>query len=470
MHYGKEFLIDKDSKFIIYGAATTGAILYHNLKESGYKIIAFVDKRADEIDSYLELPVWNLRQAEKYFGTCDDVIVIIAIKNVFEHEKIAKTIWNLGCNKIIFRPSSVIEGRGKTEDLNLNVIYDNAIKGRLVSCYVIEKFDKIDLEDCAIIKEGEDYVVANIPSQYIFTDDYQNKEIIWGDIPCWGLVPHVGLFQLFSGIPNCDYKEYILFCRQAAQRSGGIVTSKAWEESVFSNRLDVYNHMKLAWEHDRSFFVVNAVEASYNDKGYFNIKSGKHRVIFQMVQGSQYIPLRIKKADYYKWNNKDLAIKVKNLLENSGRDALPIIIGNPFYYKYSCNSSDFYKKVLDRLISMIYKERYYKGERLNLQGEKILLYNTALSLYADFFVMIGFEVLIYEKDDERKELIGTLCKDKCTFINQIDDEKYLWAVLEEFNQTDNVNALNILYISDKEDEHNSVSGMKDGQIVFARFN
>ena len=134
MHYGKEFLIDKDSKFIIYGAATTGAILYHNLKESGYKIIAFVDKRADEIDSYLELPVWNLRQAEKYFGTCDDVIVIIAIKNVFEHEKIAKTIWNLGCNKIIFRPSSVIEGRGKTEDLNLNVIYDNAIKGRLVSC------------------------------------------------------------------------------------------------------------------------------------------------------------------------------------------------------------------------------------------------------------------------------------------------------------------------------------------------
>ena len=470
MQYGKEFLINKDSKIIIYGAATTGAILYHNLKKSGYKIIAFIDKRADEIDSYLELPVWNLRQSEEYFRTYDDVIVIIAIKNVFEHEKIAKTIWKLGCNKIIFRPSNVIEGRGRIEDLRLNDIYDNAMGGRLVSCYNIEQFDKADLVDCAIIKEERDSIIANIPTQYIFTDDYQNKEIIWGDIPCWGLVPHIGLFELFNGIPNCDYKEYILFCRQAAQRSGGIVMSKAWEESVFSNRLDIYNHMKLAWEHNRDFFVGNAVEASYNDRGYFNIKSGKHRVIFQIVQGSQYIPLRMKKDDYYKWNNKDVAIKVKNIIENLGRDALPVIIGNPFFYKYPCNSSDFYKKVLDRLILMIYKERYYKEEILKFQEKKILLYNTALSLYADFFIMIGFEVLIYDKDNERKELIGILCRDKCTFINRIDNEQYLWAVLEEYDWTANVNALNTLNISDKEDEHNSISGMKDGKIVFARFN
>ena len=149
--------------------------------------------------------------------------------------------------------------------------------------YAIEAFEEHVLQDKALIESDSDSVVADIPVYYIFTDLYKDIDILWGDIPCLGLIPQ--------------------FCREAALRSGGIKITKAWEESVYRNRLDVFNHMQYEWEHDRGFFVKNAVWADYNEKGYFNIKSGKHRVVFMLVKGKRYIPLRIKKSDYEKWSN-----------------------------------------------------------------------------------------------------------------------------------------------------------------------
>ncbi len=467
MYYGEKYILNDNSRIIIYGAATTGAILYHNLCNEEYRVIAFIDMRAEEIGSYYGLPVLSFAEAEKCFEQDDNIVVIVGVKNVFEHEKIARMLWEMKCNKIIFRPYNEVQGTGNACDKELNEIYDEALSGKLSYCYIIDGFEELILKDNAVICEDSKYVIANIPSQYVFTDNYKN--IIWGDIPCLGLIPHIGLFNLFLGNENQDYKEYIHFCREAALRSGGIVTTKAWEDSVYSNRLDVFNHMQYAWEHDRSFFIKNAVEAQYNDKGYFNIKSGKHRIVFQLIKGAHYIPLKIEKSGYYKWKNETRAIKIKELLKETKKASLPVIIGNPYYYNYSCNSSEFYKKVLDKLIFMIFKEQYYKKRKFSFEKEKILFYNTPLAMYADIFTMLGFKVFLYEEDDDNRKLIDEIVGRNGVFIEQVQADNYSWAVIEGTGLEVKVNAEKIVRIADEGKESGQVLavGFVNGEFVSA---
>ena len=82
MIYGESYVIRKADSILLYGAATTGAILYANLTKRGFRVKGFIDQRADEIGSYYGLPVWDVA-AGCCKGVCDSV-VIVAIKNVFE--------------------------------------------------------------------------------------------------------------------------------------------------------------------------------------------------------------------------------------------------------------------------------------------------------------------------------------------------------------------------------------------------
>ncbi len=435
MKYGAKYRIDKKSQVILYGAATTGAILYQCFTKHGYRVAAFIDKRADEVDSYYELPVFSMGEAKEWFAKTPEAVAVVAIKNVFEHEKIAKELWQAGCNKIVFRPYAVVNGDGEPKECMLNRAYDEILKGEFrCELYSIEGFDKAELKDQAVIREEENGdVIANIPVYDVWTDDYEDRDIIWGDIPCLGLVPHIGLFRLFKGEENDDYEEYIKYCRQAAERSGGIVTSQKWENSVYKNRLDVFNHMQSAWEHSRGFFVQNAVRAVYNEKGYFNIKSGKHRIVFQIVVGKQYIPLRICKSDYIKWSKEKQAIQTYDLLDAYHRTELPCILDSPYFYEYPCSTSDFYERLLSRLIGILYSDEYYKNGSFCFEGRKVLLYNTPLAFYAHVFTRSGFGITIIEEKEEMRKLIDAVTGEKNDFATGADgfNQPYFLIVAED---------------------------------------
>lgn len=435
MKYGEKYRIDKNSQVILYGAATTGAILYQCFTKHGYRVAAFIDKRADEVDSYYGLPVFSVQEAEKYFAKTPEAVAVVAVKNVFEHEKIAKELWQAGCDKIVFRPYAVVNGGGEPKDCMLNQAYDAILKGAFpCELYCIEGFDRAELKDQAVIREEENGdVIANIPVYDVWTDDYEDKDIIWGDIPCMGLVPHIGLFRLFKGEENEDYEEYIKYCRQAAERSGGIVTSQKWETSVYKNRLDVFNHMQSAWEHNRDFFVQNAVKAVYNEKGYFNIKSGKHRIVFLIVMGKQYVPLRICKSDYLKWRDEKRAARIYELLDVYHKTELPCILDSPYFYEYPCCTSDFYGRLLCRLTAILYSDAYHNENGFHFEGKSVLLYNTQLAFYAHVFRRIGFHVVIVEDKIEQRELIDVVTGEENEFAP--DDiklkEPYFLIVTED---------------------------------------
>lgn len=166
--------------------------------------------------------------------------------------------------------------------------------------------------------------------------------------------------------------------------------------------------MQSAWEHNKAFFVQNAVKAVYNEKGYFNIKSGKHRMVFLIVMGQRYVPLKIGKGDYEKWRDEKRAARIYELLDASHKTELPCIPDSPYFYEYPCNTSDFYGRLLCKLTGILYSEEYRERNGFYFEGEKILLDHTPLAFYAHVFGRMGFQVTIYEEDKAKRELIDAV--------------------------------------------------------------
>lgn len=435
MKYGERYVLEREAPILLYGAATTGAILYRNLTANGFSVHGFIDQRADEIDSYYGLPVWDTETAGRYAGA-HGAVVVIAIKNVFEHERVAAGLWRAGCRRVIYRPYRSVCGGETDQDRLLNEVYDRLMAGNcsgLPACPEVAGPERRALQDRAVLLRQGDYVTANIPAPYVFTDRYEDPDVPWSDIPCLGLLPHLGLFDMFNGTWNPDHAEYIRYCRRAAEKSGGIVTSRAWEASVYQNRLDVFNHMQYSWEHDRDFFIRNTVEGRYNPKGYFNIRSGKHRMAYLLVKGSRYLPLRIKTADYEAWRGRERAERIMELLWEAGEETLPVALGDPYLYDCAGGTPAFYERVLFSLLTGIYRDAFRAGRPLYFAGETLLFSNTPMALYADIFQMLGFEVFLHESDPLRKRLSEAVCPSappRCLESLRAGPEAYDLAICE----------------------------------------
>lgn len=400
------FEINKNAKFLIYGAATTGGIIYENLIKSGYYVKGFIDKRADEIDSYYALPVWNINELNDELKEKENTIIILAIKNVFEHEDIANTLLEVNYRNIIYRPLDVIKSKGTKEEATLNKIYDGIIEGNIfekISIPKLKAIKAISLQYDNILSKLDDEVVVRIPISFVFTDNDIDKKGIWLSISSWGLIPHINFFKKLSGKVEYDNNLYIDFCREAAKRRN-IVTSKKWEKSVMDNRLDVYQNMELEMETETDFFVNNAPRANWNIKGYFNICSGKHRVVYQIIRKKRYIPLRITYSEYNKWINKEQADKVYSILKDNNIRNLKVPIMHPYFYSYPCKSSLFYYNFLEYITYSIYKYYYYKEREFNFNEKTILNIGKGNSKFSWFLAKLGFYVFVLENDDIDKNI------------------------------------------------------------------
>ena len=114
------FQLDKSVPLILYGAATIGRLLYQYLTGQNFRVAGFMDTRADEIGELCGLPVFSVDD-DKVSREC---VIIIAVKNVFEHERIAAELQKRGYYRMIYRPYEVLGGQGNSLERELNEVYD----------------------------------------------------------------------------------------------------------------------------------------------------------------------------------------------------------------------------------------------------------------------------------------------------------------------------------------------------------
>lgn len=328
-------MVNDNKNYILYGAASIGNIAKKTLESMGLKVIGYIDQRAYELPIYNGLPVWGLDQIPSVYIN-SETVVFISVKNVFEHEKIAETLYRIGFRYIIYKPYDVLLGYGSEQENIINEMYDNMFSGNLhfqVDLPAYQIREERELRDFGIICDDNGSVVVNIPAELIYTNDYQNTEMEkWGNLCILAFFTHINFFRFLSGDILADPRDYLQeYCVFTAQLQKVIEVTDAWKSNVINNRIQIYEQMKAAMDLDPNFFVRNAAEAVWNErKGYFNLISGKHRAAFQAAMGKKYLPLRITKEDYEKFLNISEVRNVVRLLYNSTQE---ITIPHPFFYR-----------------------------------------------------------------------------------------------------------------------------------------
>lgn len=338
------------SDIYLYGAAAIGSIIFDDCIKMGLSPIAFIDRRGDEIEEFKGLPVLSKSVIDGGIIS-KEAVIIISVKNVFEHSEIAAWLLNNGYKNLVFRPLAALKGFGMATENELNRLYDRLMEADVSLPEIfISKTDEINhvqYVEGSFIRDAGERVIAYVPLELVYTD-LPKRGIVsrWNDIPILSLIGHIEFFRWLSGEGNTDYKRYIEFCEESAERGGVIKITDAWRENVLRNRADVYENMNNSLQRDFEFFISNAAYASYNKKGYFNLESGKHRAAFFASKRLRYLPLNLKKNDYEKWiTESEYAKRIDDCkrlhLMNTNAP-----IEFPYFYEVPCKSGAPYFELL----------------------------------------------------------------------------------------------------------------------------
>lgn len=371
----KTYSISTKSKIILYGAATIGVLTYRNLTKRGYEVEAFIDQRADEIKSLYDRPVYKPDSDCLYRGLEKDTIIIITVKNVFAHESIYQFLSKLGYTKIIYKPYNCLIGEGTPETLAISDVYDSIITDHfsieIKDIPIAKKNTFFQEKDFAIIEEKNESFVAYVPIELVFTN-YGDKENDWVDIPICALYPHIQFFTYLAGNQNSNIDDYVKYCIDSAKKVGNVNITESWKRNVISNRINVFEQMRTALDIDPKFFVRNAPKAKWNENGYYNLLSGKHRSTFLISQGFSYIPLIITKEDYGKWLHKDKLGEVIHYIELNHIYEIDSMITHPMFYRFPIKEGKYLMKFQIQLMQFVAKYLVSKFGKVDFSKLSIL--------------------------------------------------------------------------------------------------
>lgn len=366
----------KQKKILLYGAATRGSIILEILKKKGYLVEAFIDQRAPEIKSYCNLPVYTIEHLKILLPNKTEYVVYIDLKNVFEHDSVAIELYNAGFKNLIFRPGRVLLGTGNETEIFMNDIYDELVAENFnnsIALYPVDEIRFPQIKDFSLLSEiaNSEYCIVKLPTVMVYSD-LEAKTSKWENISVYGLYPHISLFEDFSGQKPNGTKSYIEMCESAAQKKQVEITEK-WRESVLKNRAEVYDRMQLSYDYDMNFFERNAVEAKWNDAGYFNICSGKHRCAFLIAKGTNYIILKVKKDDYQKFINDSSAQLVQKYIIENKLLRLHAPIEYPLFINYPCANYQFYYGIVKLVTSAFTKILFEKIKKDTFENISVFL-------------------------------------------------------------------------------------------------
>lgn len=425
-----------DKEILLYGAASIGNLAFDWFENAGFHVAAYLDKRGNEIDSLRERPVYSIYKDEiEEFKDSSKYVVFISVKNVFEHSNIANALIKIGFHNIIYRPIDVINGGGTEEQNRLYEVYDIISNGKLNSSIKdIPMTCEIEIHKPIsdyVLSRDADSIVTLISIDSLHTDSKVSKTP-WFNKTILSLLPHIDFFNYLNGKKDASYDRYMEYC--ILESSKEINITESWKRNVIKNRANVYEHMKQSLELESDFFVRNAPNAKWNqDKGIFNLQSGKHRAAFWASLGRYYIPLRLRISDYESYLNINVANQLFKLLADKGITQLSAPIGHPLLFDYPCESKAFYYGLLYKLFYYISDCLYNKTGQLDFE---------ALSIYCELhdygFIErtirksgCGIKLSIPQKDMELMQILDKLLYCDLLSLNEdINSREYDYIIID----------------------------------------
>lgn len=343
----KTYKLD-ERKAIIYGTGSMGKILLENVPE--LNVAFFLDIRGEEIEEFQGYAVYSLEELPQMQLNYEDYAVIITIRNVFEHENVARKIYEFGFTNIIYKAKAILKDYKDQRMECINEAYEALIIKRIMPKHdifsLIEK-DFVHKEENYIIQEDDKYITTFILPELLFTNYLQNNK--WSRVNFVSTYILVDLYCAFEGNKDIDFEktinDYIVdFVLPEADKIG-IKTGEEWKRVTISTRKKVYHEMNSKLAVDPLFFVRSCPIVHYLKKGCFSlISSGKNRVSFLIAKGQKMIPIKMSREDYCTYINKNVAEDLKKSLQNDKIYNLPVPISHPYFYEYPIDAEDYYEK------------------------------------------------------------------------------------------------------------------------------
>ncbi len=411
--------------YILYGAGEVGRNTLLNLKkENAVRVIAFLDKNEKGI--VMGIPVLPLDTVDLTSETKKEAVVVICLSDGMLHREVAETVYSYGFEKILFLP---IEYQiNSAEKITLTNRYNRLLMGEDVYEEIkkYEIYRKQRWEDGAAIRNEEEYTVAWIGQEILFSEDVEH----WtGDLSkinrvndgidvnlntyCW---IHE-LYDFFDG-KRKECNNYLrIYNLQQGEKNA---IKKIWDKER------LYFSLKKEIEKGYDFFIEAAPVVMWNEKGYFNLVGGHHRTVFQQHHGKISYPVRIKNEEYRIWENKDKLFETIEFIKQNHICKTYIPIPQPYFVNFPYQREAGNPSVLSSVLQ-------YFGP-IRLQNKKVL----DVSQYEGYFAritkrMCAQDVKIYNEDAVMSRFIKMICD--LLYIKDIEvlnsDGQQLKTICEE---------------------------------------
>ncbi len=403
-----------EKKILIYGAGSIGQLITDVLEKEQLKVAGYIDKRADNVKMCRGKCVWGVDEVQEAIRDKDDYVIIITIRNVFEHVALAEHFWDMGFNNIIYKPKVCLEGYSEPVQDSINFAYEDLLGKFVVPKEPIACFEKESLiiRDHALQKELQDELLVRIPAELLFSN-YQADLSVWSYQNFYSDYVAVDLYSAFGNADKSKVgdavEKYVQRFALPGARLRGVNTEGEWEKILIDSRQRVYYEMEYKLWMDYGFFLQNTTKVELKGKSAFVlIASGKNRVSFLIAKGFRYIPVRMKKQEYEHFLNKEVAEKVGNYLHAHGCELLASI-PHPFFYRENVVAPDYAAECIKPIARFLAEQVYLEKKKYCFDEYKLSIAINDEGCMGRYFRMLGYGVnRLVEKNQTFCSLLDSL--------------------------------------------------------------
>ncbi len=324
------FRLQKTKPILICGNNVRASILVSNLEKQGYKNISITDSRLEGFD-----------------GNAEDTILFIAFQNALQHDDVAESMYQKGFADIFFLPT-----KGCINDKNADLLrrmYNALLYGSVDEAIEVPSYEEVKNRDFSIkngmIADEQGMVTFWARIESIFVNDVCKKNNQYG-LQYYGanlaLAEHYrSLFDMMEDREKCrEYLTEYFEAQSYLDADRKVITEK------IVDRYQLFLMYKRELNKGMDFFISSASIVEGNAMGGLHIKEGLHRAVFLMTQNLSYLPVMMRKEEFYNLYSQNVLEKVRDFFvrENIKRTVTPI--AHPAFYNFPAEKENVEPSVL----------------------------------------------------------------------------------------------------------------------------
>ena len=385
----KEFQVKKSDILLLYGGAYAGKELLYCMQALGYKVSAFLDKRAQIIQEIEGIKVY---EPEEYKGNPKEALVIITTGNPIS---VANYLYSLHFEKIIYR-TDLFNGKLSDPNFQIGKTYEGLLNGQTfpshLPLYVPEIMDK-RFTDGAFLFEEQEKVSAFVPTDLLFDEEQGEWKHIY--------VKYRDVFNYFKAFDGniSNVVEAIQLCAKDTEIEKLLGSSYMLsEEERYLYTQDQLNRFHRKLYNGMEWFIQNPISLTLIRGKFLIEKKDLFQIFFLLSKGFVRIPALLPKAHYHDWINEKILHKAVAYAKTHDLPTSYTLLEHPNFYHFPAARDVFGNTRIIRICE------YLGKNNLKISGSKIIDIGSYYGFFSRFFARMDAIVSSVEFHREAYEM------------------------------------------------------------------